>query len=523
MGTSPISQHFPSLDSHTVFCFTFQKNTRLKIFKFFSTDSSVEVLMYLGKLPRPAFGVRIPDIVIPPILKAFKSLGIAGTLMLSFNRETAPSSYINSTNPDLLYFGHTGTSIEEYITKGRRFGEAFGAVIEIEADHVSIMGSVERALKKIAGVPMTKPISDDEIATSLSYIEEEFSEVKKSGGVDFVTIDTCELIDYSIDTLSDREVVEFYENNVEFDERREMEERYLEKTFTFISSDRQLTLRFSRPTLARLVLKYRKSLEYVKKVLDIVMKYNDKPFGIEIAFDETPKVSPPNEVFFYVYELKRMGIEPDFLAPNIGFRKREDYNGDLRELYENLRNIHTILYSNNVLISIHSGSGHNPYSDKGFGVWSVVGEALRGMVKYKMSGVLIQLLLETMSRFPKGSATRRLYEEIYYDVIEHLRKVVSLKLALYSPELENLLKTYEKCVTCCSDPRTDIFRHYFYVFQVLRDEKGKRYLRERLVEHYMENRDLQKVYEGEVYLLIERLAKAMRYRNNVFRYRNIAP
>jgi hypothetical protein len=61
------------------------------------------------------------------------------------------------------------------------------------------------------------------------------------------------------------------------------------------------------------------------------------------------------------------------------------------------------------------------------------------------------------------------------------------------------------------------------VFQVLRDEKGKRYLRERLVEHYMENRDLQKVYEGEVYLLIERLAKAMRYRNNVFRYRNIAP
>ncbi|MDK6028639.1 tagaturonate epimerase family protein [Ignisphaera sp. 4213-co] len=474
--------------------------------------------MYLGKLPRPAFGIRIPDIVASAMLKAFKSLNIAGTFMLSFNRETAPTSYIQSSDPKLFYFGHTGTSIEEYISKGRGLGELYGSVIEIEADHVSIMGSVERALKKIAGVSVAEPLSDSEIEFSLQYIEEEFREVKRVGGVDFVTIDTCELIDYSIDLLSDKDVLDLYENRIDVETRKEMERLYL-KAFTFVSGDRQIRIKYDRLSLARLVLKYQKSIEYVKKVLDIIKKYNEKEFGVEVAFDETPKRSEFKDVLFYVLELRRAGIEPDFLAPNIGFRKREDYEDNIEELYNYLRNIHTILYSNNVLISIHSGSGHNPYSDKGFGVWRVVGEATQGMVKYKMSGVFIQLLLEVMSRFPPGSKTRRLYEEIYDGVIEHLRQVVKSKATLYSQELEKLLEKYDKCGECYKNPRADVFRHYFYVFQALRDFNNKRFLRDEVINHYMSTPELQRIYEKEVLSLVERLARSIGYENNLLKYR----
>ncbi|MEM2852393.1 MAG: hypothetical protein QW438_04305, partial [Ignisphaera sp.] len=73
--------------------------------------------MYLGKIPRPAFGIRIPEIVVPAILRSFKELNITGTLMLSFNRETAPQRFIASLDPKHFYLGHTGTSISEYITK----------------------------------------------------------------------------------------------------------------------------------------------------------------------------------------------------------------------------------------------------------------------------------------------------------------------------------------------------------------------------------------------------------------------
>ncbi|MEM0026939.1 MAG: tagaturonate epimerase family protein [Ignisphaera sp.] len=472
--------------------------------------------MYLEKLPRPAFGVRIPDIVIPPMLKAFKYLNIAGTLMLSFNRETAPSSFIYSNDPKLFYFGHTGTSIEEYISKSREYSALHGLVIEVEADHVAILGSVERALKKIAGAPTPEPLSEAEIEFSMQYIEEEFKEVRKIGGVDFVTIDTCELIDYSIDSLNDKDVLSLYENRIDFETRKELEKRYL-KTFTFVGDDRQIEIKFDRISLARLALKYWKSIEYVKKILEIIEKYNEKPFGVEIAFDETPKVSDLKDVLFYVLELKRIGVNPDFLAPNIGFKKREDYDSDVAKLYNYLRNAHILLHSNNILISIHSGSGHNPYSDKGFGIWRVVGQATKGMVKYKMSGVFIQLLLEVMSRFPQGSKTRRLYEEIYDSVIDHLKHVIKSRSALYSKELEKLLEKYENCSECYRNPRADIFRHYFYVFQALR-EGDKRFLREKLVNHYIETSELQKAYEKEVADLIERLAKAIGYENNLLRY-----
>ncbi|MHB9302114.1 tagaturonate epimerase family protein [Thermofilum pendens] len=473
--------------------------------------------MYLGKIPRPGFGIRIPEVVAPPLLSAFKSLGMTGSLMLSFNRETAPAEYIESSDPRLFYFGHTGTSIGGFIRSVKEYSKALSVPVEVEADHVSILGSVERALKKIAGVPVEEPLSEEEVSWSIGYVERELREAAEAGGVDFVTIDTCELIDYSYDKVGAEEVAAAYEEVFDGDERRALEERY-EGVHYFLGGDRVVAVRLSREDVARLAVKYRRSLDYAERIYRAAREAMGVELGFEVAFDETPGVSEAREVFFYLSELLRRGLRVDFIAPNVGFRKREDYSGDLHALYERLRNLHAVVSSMNAYLSIHSGSGSHPYSDKGFGVWGVVGRATGGAVKYKMSGVLVQLLLEVMASYPPGSETRRLYEEIYSEVVEHLRWVVKAKASLYSPELETLLKRYEAAQDRF-DPRADVFRHYFYVFQALRDEGGARRLRERLVEHYRENPGLRERYEKELRGLVERLASQLGYAGNAYRYR----
>ncbi|MEM1560729.1 MAG: tagaturonate epimerase family protein, partial [Ignisphaera sp.] len=371
--------------------------------------------MYLGKIPRPAFGIRIPEIVVPAILRSFKELNITGTLMLSFNRETAPQRFIASLDPKHFYLGHTGTSISEYITKAEEFSKEFSIPIEIEADHVSIMGSVERALKRIAGVAIEEGLSTTEIDESLNYIEEEFKEVARAGGVDFVTIDTCELVDAKVEMLSNEELLYRYENQFESDYRRSLENRFL-RNFNFVSDDRILFIKFTKIDVAKLALKYSRSIEYIERILNIIKKYSEREFGLEVALDELPLKTGIKDVLFYSMELLHRGVNIDFLAPNIGFRKREDYTEDVNQLYEHVKNLHTVLSSLGIYISIHSGSGANPYSDKGSGVWEVIKMATGGFVKYKMSGVLIQLLLEILHQSAPGTKPRRIYDEIYDSV-----------------------------------------------------------------------------------------------------------
>ncbi len=478
--------------------------------------------MYLGKMPRPAFGIRIPEIVAPAILKSFKELNIAGTLMLSFNRETAPQKFIYSLDPKHFYLGHTGTSISEYITKANEFSKEFAVLIEIEADHVSIMGSVERALKRIAGVAIEESLGSNEINESLSYIEEEFREVSRVGSVDFVTIDTCELVDPKIEKLSDREILYRYENEIEPEYRKILESRFL-RSFNFVSDDRLLYIKFTKLDVAKLALKYSKSIEYIEKILNIVRRYNEKEFGLEIALDELPLKTGIKDALFYTMELMHRGLNIDFLAPNIGFRKREDYTEDTTTLYEHVKNLHTALSSLGVYISIHSGSGAHPYSDKGKGVWETIRRATDGFVKYKMSGVLIQLLLEILYQSESETKPRRIYDEIYDAVLEHIYFVVKSRGSIYSHELEKLLNAYEESVardpSYRRNPRADIFRHYFYLFQAIRDATGFRKLREELIDLLNTNIDIRKRYEAEVQSFIERFSKALGFINNINRYK----
>ena len=478
---------------------------------------------YLGIIPHPAIGIRLPDIVVPPVLMAFKARNVAGTLMLSYHRETAPSDIIRGAK-DLLR-GHTGTSIEEYISKATHYADYYGAIIEVEADHVSLMASPERAIKRIAGGGFEYGLTDEEIMESLRYIEEEFKEAKRAGGVDFITIDTCELVDLGVDKLSDEEVMSLYEDRVESDYRRELEKTYVGKKFNFISDRGNIyVVKYSEIDVARLSLKYFKSIEHVFKIYDIAKKYMaDREFGVEIALDEIPVETNPKDLYFYITELNRMGLKIDFIAPSIGFKKREDYDGNLQELANKIEKLHSIARSLGVLLSFHSGSGAHPYSDKGYGVWDTIREITNGMIKYKVSGVYIQLLLEVMSRFPQGSKPRKLYEEIFDTVLEKVREYVKLRKGLYSPHLEEMLNRYEEQIIKDKelerDPRTDFFRHYFFIFQAVVDNRGRRYLRDNLVELYQEDKALREEYIREAYELTLRIIDKLGFKNNILYYK----
>ncbi len=463
---------------------------------------------YLGLVPQLATGIRLPDIVLPPILEAFKMYDSIGTLMLSYHRETAPTDVIRGETNVLK--GHTGTSISEYISRAIRYSDIYDVLVQVEADHVSLMASPERAIKRIAGGSFEYGLSDSEIIESLNYIEREFKEASESGGVDFVTIDTCELIDLSVNKMDMYDLEVMYEERLDSDLRRELEKRYLDRVFRFvIDNDTVLYLKFSREDLIRLALKYLKSIEYIDRILSIIRKYIIWPFGIEIALDELPEHTGIKDLVFYLLELKRRGLDPDFIAPNIGFMKREDFKGDLKDFAQKLRLIHGIVKNFGSLISFHSGSGAHPYSDKGLGVWSTIRKVTGGAIKYKVSGVYIQLLLEVMSRFPKGSGPRRLYEEIYQVVLDTLEKYVLDKKGLYSPHLETMIKHYRETIerdpAKKMDPRADFFRHYFFLFQAVRDNKGVRYLREELLDLYSRDQLFREIYRREAIKLTTRM------------------
>ena len=144
------------------------------------------------------------------------------------------------------------------------------------------------------------------------------------------------------------------------------------------------------------------------------------------------------------------------------------------------------------------------------------------MVKYKVSGVYVQLLLEVMSRFPQGTKPRRLYEEIFDTVLDRVREYVKLKTELYSPHLEKMLRDYEELIKTGRNyernPRADFFRHYFFIFQAVVDERGKRYLRDNILELYHENRELREEYTREAYELTLRMINKLGFEGNMLYY-----
>ncbi|MEM0223389.1 MAG: tagaturonate epimerase family protein [Thermofilum sp.] len=475
----------------------------------------METPRYLGPIHHPALGVRIPEVLLEGVFRALSRTATAAGIMLSYHRETAPEYVINA--PPGVYEvtrGHTGTSIRSYILSAVEKARKNGVVIEAEADHLAAITTSVRAVMRISGAGALQAPSAS-LEEALRYVEDEVREAADTRFINFFTLDACDYIDYRADKLDSREVESFFEQV--YDDHAEIVKRYTSHPFRFITEDGGVVeLRLRREDVARIAVKLHKPLEVIKRMYDIVKSYVTWPVGFEIAFDETPYLTRAEELLFLLQELRLRGIQPDFVAPNVGFEKRADYAGDIKELESRVSVLASIARAFGSLLSFHSGSGSSPWSGKGPGVYKALLRATGRKLKYKVSGVYMELVFHVLSRQPQGSPARRLYEEIYQAVVDYLEEQVEARGELYSETLEKQLKSYFARIQAGEKYPVDaeVFRHYSFLAFNLR-EGGRRIYRERLVELYQEDEQLKRAIDREVAELTSRLIDGLEFAGNI--------
>ncbi len=478
---------------------------------------------YFEKLHHPALGIRIPEIFLHGLTAALKKYSVASGLELSFGRETSTTEVVEAPLGKYpIALGHTGTSIPHYLSAGESAAQKAGIPVELEADHLIVIGSADLAVKRIEGVWELHALDTRKLKENFEYNFSAIDQAVKSGPVRTFTTDTSDLIFRPADRLSDQELKKDFEKDLAGRGRKKLLDRYLGRTFRLEAADgSSLELEFSRLEVYRLFLKYRESIRANARIYDYLFKktFCSRAFGFEISLDETEFLTPPKEAFFYLNEWTSSGRHFDYFAPNIGFRKRADYDGSLKELAQRVKEQAALgNYFDGAIVSFHSGSGSTAWSGKGKGVYPALLKATGGRLKYKISGVYYELLLELLCRGDGGAKGRELYHEIFDRVYAFCQDQVSGNKELASELLRTQLSRYEtdlqrkKCKP--RDPRADFFRFNSWLALAFRDQNAQRIYRKRLVDLYQKNRGLKAKVDKEVFALTERLITGLHFARN---------
>jgi len=476
----------------------------------------------LGVLKHPATGIRIPELFLPGILAAYKQRKVAGELMLSFGRETAPEKIIKA-KPGVweITRGHTGTSIKQYMTLGAREATKAGVTVEIEADHLIVIGSSTAAVQRIAGYHAESHISPQQLQKSLEYNRMAVDEAAATGVVGCFTTDTSDLFWLEADRLSPERVRRLFAERFKPAAARKLLGRYRNKRQFRAPGGKTVSVTISRLQAMRLALKFQDSLKINAEIYRYCKrKLGRKPFSFEISLDETAAMTSPRETRFYLTEWRALGLPCHYFAPNIGFEKRADYKGDMAKLEQRTRRHHAIAQGvSGALLSIHSGSGTTPYSGKGKGTYEAILAATGGEVKYKISGVYYELLLEMLAAQPPRGEARKLYDRIFDAVLQLVRREVKQGGPLAQPLLVKQLSTYDRQIARNPqrkrDPRADFFRFNSYLALNMRDEQGQRYFREALVKYVKGDRAFRAEFDAQVKALTLRLIDGMDFADNL--------
>jgi hypothetical protein len=487
---------------------------------------------FFGKLHHPAIGIRIPEIFLPGILAALKRRACAAGLMLSFGRETGPERVI-AARPDKypITLGHTGTSITLYQSAAAKAGTEAGIPVEVEADHLIVTGTPERAATRITGVHTIEKVSEEMLKSSIRYIYRELEEARILGHARCFTIDTSDLFNNEAMRIPGPRLEKEFTAVFPAPFQRRLINKYSGKKFSFnLSQGKAYSIQFNNESVMRLALRYKTSLEVSQVIYNRIRKDFGPVFGFEISLDETEDETRPADAFFYLAEWTGAGAHFDYFAPNIGFKKRADYRGSRSALRDRVNCMAAIASCfDRGLLSIHSGSGSTPYTGKGKGVYEALLSATGSKLKYKISGIYYELLLEILAGSPGGSDARRVFEDIFDAVADYCQKELRRKGPLGTRILKKQWREYKaQSPTLQSfgdgavkrnpemryNPRSDFFRFHSYLALNLRGPQGSRPFREALVRLYQEDRALRKKVDQEVEALTERLIQGLRFGHN---------
>lgn len=171
-------------------------------------------------------------------------------------------------------------------------------------------------------------------------------------GFTLYTIDPSDYIDNNIAKYSKEERRRKYQ---ELPDRREIEQRYLEKEFQIDGKK----LYFDQDNLAEIALTYGQAIKYVVKCYQFLKEKNKKDFELEVSIDETPNPTSPLAHLWIASELQYQGVNFQNLAPHYlgDWEKGIEYIGDIEAFEEELKLHYQIAsFLGGYKLSLHSGS-----------------------------------------------------------------------------------------------------------------------------------------------------------------------
>jgi tagaturonate epimerase len=469
---------------------------------------------HFGKLHHPAIGVRIPEIFIQGIMNSLQKNRCAAGIMLSHDGETAPEEIIQS--PPGRYeitLGHTGTSVRKYMNAGIRQARSSAVPIEMESENLPFVGSYGIAIKNIEGVrtPVLSGLSA--IENSLRYNLTSVEEAISTGNVRSFSTDTSDLF---IEEHMKLKMTAVRKRFLEvFDEEtREFISKELVGKFRFKGSDgKTVRLELNREKTLKLAIKYSMSINVNARMYKEIENRMKHPFSFEISIDEGENITQTANLFIYLSMWRHKGLPLDYIAPNVGFEKRQDYSGDLKTLTNRTRALNAVANHFDTCLSFRHGGGYSPFLSKGDSVYETLLECTGHNLKYKVSGIYFELLMELLASHKKGTDAKILFELIFKETINFLKDQVLDKGALYSNQLKKQMDEYEN-ENMEYDPRADVFRYHSYICLNFRDSKGRRYFRERLIRLYTDDLKFRKQVDIEMEAITSRLLDGLKFSNN---------
>lgn len=473
----------------------------------------------LGSTPRLGLGVRML-FTFPILLKSLHQIRAISDFQLSAGREFSLTEVVTSPSgryPEWL--GHTGLdSTALYGTIAKECFKSGFSVYGTEIDHLIVTGRPEEAISRIRdhssqSSTTSDSTSETSLQESINYNRKVIGEATRTGFVTGMTVDTSALLRQELDDTTKwtgSPLKDEFQRQFPEEERNALLGRYrLGEPFKFQAQDcdEPIQLFFSEEDVMRLALKFKPSLVINKELFDYMSEaLKGKTFFFEPSLDEAPKLTTSKELLFYLTESKQMHMPANLVAPNVGFRKREDYDGDLNELRSRVRELSMIASSFGAILDFHSGSDKSPQ------VYRTVSEACHGKLKLKMSGVFQLLYFETLASFPHGSRERRLFEQIWHYTLGYATQKADEGDTTARRQVEQIQKKMKEARRrgrrCDPNPKDDFFRYYSFI-AVAAKRKDGRYLFRSALYKVAQRTPIMKRYSRKVIRLTMVVADAL--------------
>jgi len=473
----------------------------------------------LQSTPRLGLGVRML-FTLPYLLMALDRVKAVSDFQLSAGREFSLTEVVNSAPgkyPEWL--GHTGLDASTlYGTAAKECFKSGFPLYGTEIDHLIVTDKPEEAISRIrrtsADQPSTSgvcPSSEVNLRESVEYNRQVIDEATRTGFVRGMTVDTSALLRNEFDDMgkwTGRALREEFEKQFSKEERKALIDRYHSREpfqLEVDSGENILQLTFSEEDVMRLTLKFMPSLLVNKQLFDHISKaMRGKAFAFEPSLDETNKLTTSRELFFYLSESRQMGMPANLVAPNVGFRKRENYEGDLSELHKRVRELSIVASYFDAILDFHSGSDKSPQ------VYRTISEACHGKLKLKMSGVYQLLYFETLASFPRGTKERRLFEQIWHYTLRYAEQKANEGDATAKRQVEQIRKKMTGARTGRTrynpNPKDDFFRYYSFI-AVAAKRKNGRYIFRNSLYRLADTTRVSKRYAPKVIRLTATVAK----------------